>query len=83
MRLSQVDRGRVESRLTPSLRYACCYWVYHVEQAGEMFADFNGILAFLREHLLHWFEALSLLEKLPEAVHALRSMELLTVSSLL
>jgi hypothetical protein len=34
-------------------------------------------LGFLHEHLLHWLEVLSLLERLPEAVHALRSLVLM------
>jgi hypothetical protein len=43
--------------------------------------DLGSISDFLYVHLLHWLEALSLLRKLPEAVHGLRDLELLTVSN--
>ncbi len=77
--LSNVDRRQIDRCLTPSLQYACCHWTHHVMQAHEHFADYNSIVDFLHAHLLHWLEVLSLLERLLEAVHALRSLELLTV----
>ncbi len=78
--LSDVDRREIDRCLTPSLQYACCHWTHHVLRAPEHFVDYNSIVDFLHVHLLHWLEVLSLLERLPEAVHALRSLELLTVS---
>jgi hypothetical protein len=80
IRISQVDAAAIERCLPHSLRYACRYWVHHVQNAKEMFMDWDSVLAFIHEHLLHWVEALSLLKRAPEAVRMLRSLELLTVS---
>ncbi len=80
IRLSQIDRDHVQRSLSPSLQYACCYWCYHIQQAGEAFLSWGRVLAFLNEHLLHWLESLSLLERLQEAVHVLQRVELHTVS---
>jgi hypothetical protein len=81
VRLSHIDRRLIEQRLPSSLQYACYYWTHHVGQAAEAFEDHHEILAFLQKHLLHWLEALSLLEKLPEVVLVLGSLEQLTVGA--
>jgi NACHT domain len=60
------------------IEYACCYWVYHLSdyfmQANKAILD-KAILCdggivhrFLQEHLLHWLEALSLLQKMSESI---------------
>ncbi|KAK6519344.1 hypothetical protein TWF281_003178 [Arthrobotrys megalospora] len=55
--------------LTPIL-YAFSYWVDHfcgIESSGdgEGLSDVDG---FLREHLLHWLEALSLIKEIPDTI---------------
>lgn len=43
------------------LQYACRYWVGHLEQSDiDLFHD-KAIEIFLREHFLHWLEALSVM----------------------
>lgn len=63
---------------TPSLapiRYACVYWVDHLHEMGphsEMFLHDTGMVdVFLREHLLHWLEALSLIKSMSSSVFAI------------
>jgi hypothetical protein len=80
--ISQLDRSVVKQWLSPSVEYACRYWLHHAQQADEMFDDLSGISRFLHKHLLHWLEALSLLRRPLEAIHVLGSLELLTVSRL-
>jgi hypothetical protein len=82
VRLSAVDSAQIERCFPPSLQYACRCWAHHVQKAEGMFADSDGVLAFLHEHFLHWVEALSLLRCLPEALHMLRSLEHHTVRGL-
>jgi hypothetical protein len=77
--LSEVQPGLVEERLFPALRYACCYWVYHVREGDVLSTDAEAISAFLREHLLHWLEALSLIERLRDAILILRELEQIMV----
>ena len=56
-----------------SIRYACVYWVDHLceiksghDRVG--LCDNDTIDVFLKEHFLHWLEALSLLKRMSEGV---------------
>jgi hypothetical protein len=65
--------------------YAYEYWIAHlqgcVEDCRSDLIDGGKIHKFLQEHLLHWLEAMSLLQKIPEAVEALHQLHsLLSVS---
>jgi len=73
------------------IRYACVYWVDHLCHLYEINCNlqelglYDGGLInfFLKEHFLHWLEALSLMRSTSSAVAAVRKLEkLLTVSSL-
>jgi hypothetical protein len=60
------------------IEYACCYWVYHLSDYfmrpnmavsdKAMISDGGIVHRFLQEHLLHWLEALSLLQKISESI---------------
>jgi WD40 repeat protein len=80
--ISEVQPGVVEERLFPALRYACCYWVHHVHEGDVLSSDVEAVSAFLHEHLLHWLEALSLMERLRDAILMLRDLELIMVRKL-
>ncbi|KAJ0165378.1 Vegetative incompatibility protein HET-E-1 [Colletotrichum tanaceti] len=57
-------------------RYSCVYWVSHLadgshagqEQHEQGLQDDGPAHAFLKEHYLHWLEALSLLESVSEGI---------------
>ncbi|KAK1585139.1 WD40-repeat-containing domain protein [Colletotrichum navitas] len=58
-----------------SVRYSCVYWVSHLaegcneqSQWGRELCDGGPVYTFLKKHLLHWFEALSLLGSLSEGI---------------
>ena len=57
---SEVDEGKITSHLSPELRYACRYWVYHLKRSQRYINDKDSTDIFLRQHLLHWLEAMSL-----------------------
>ncbi|KAF2994064.1 hypothetical protein E8E13_002329 [Curvularia kusanoi] len=61
------------------IAYACEHWAKHVQAGGKccrgMLADGGEVLVFLKQHLLHWLEAMSLLQKIPEAILALQKLE--------
>ncbi|KAI1113874.1 hypothetical protein F5Y14DRAFT_416893 [Nemania sp. NC0429] len=65
-----------------AIHYACVYWADHLENAkGEGQQDLEdggSVHKFLRKHLLHWLEALSLLKSFGSGIEALTK-----VSSLL
>jgi WD40 repeat protein len=71
-----------------SIRYACEYWVDHLCGGGndpsiamgdlsyqEYFSDKARVHQFLRQHLLHWFEALSLIGKISKGIIGLYTLE--------
>ncbi|KAH8744334.1 WD domain-containing protein [Hyaloscypha finlandica] len=65
---SDVGRQVVDEHLSPEVQYACRYWVYHVEKSNSQFSNGQAVLDFLQEHLLHWFEALSWMDRISEGV---------------
>jgi hypothetical protein len=73
--------SRVQNSCLVQIAYACEYWVKHL-QAGEracsgILADGAKVHSFFQKHLLHWLEAMSLLQKMSEAILALQQLQLL------
>ena len=68
------------------IRYACIYWVDHLCEIKSSYNEVglynNGTIdVFLRQHFLHWLEALSLIKGISEGVLAMAKLiGLLTVS---
>ena len=73
--VSDVTRSQVEQCIPPELKYACLYWIQHLQKSDIVLYDENKIHEFLRLHLLHWLEAIAWLEKPSEAILALISLE--------
>jgi hypothetical protein len=61
--------------LPKEVQYACLYWVQHIQKSETQLQDNGQRHMFLKEHLLHWLEALSLMGKTPEGVLAISSLE--------
>jgi hypothetical protein len=77
---SEVKRSLVDQCLPDHIQYACCYWVGHLLQGnielcqneelcqnGKL-CDYRKVYEFLKDHFLHWLEALSLIGKMSEGV---------------
>lgn len=74
-----IDQRDIDGNIPADLRYACLYWVYHLQRSGGVMHD--DIIAFLYEHFLHWLEALSLLGRLSDGALALMKLrEMIEVS---
>ncbi|GKT61935.1 G-protein beta WD-40 repeats containing [Colletotrichum tofieldiae] len=58
---SAIEKSALQKQLPPHVRYACLYWFYHLEKAGQSLKDDDKISEFLQTHFLHWLEALSIL----------------------
>ena len=57
-------KERHDRFLPPELRYACEFWAVHLSQASRSDEELMKELeVFCNKHILHWVEALSLLEK--------------------
>ncbi|VUC28719.1 unnamed protein product [Clonostachys rosea] len=55
------------------LEYPCVFWVDHLKEIQNWHKRIqDDIEAFIQRHLLNWLEAASLLEKMPEAVEAVK-----------
>lgn len=64
-----------------SIRYSCEYWVDHLcaldDQClrdGKLLDDDGEVLAFLKVHLLHWLESLSLIHSFSAGVQCIRKL---------
>lgn len=74
---SEVGSHLTDSRLTPDLKYACRYWVYHLERCNSLIDDQSEAISFLEKYLLHWLEAMALLGRAFEIFHVIKSAETL------
>ncbi|KAL4968200.1 WD40-repeat-containing domain protein [Aspergillus stella-maris] len=58
---TEIDQKTIKDYLTPELQYSCRYWATHYTQCGIFGGDSIEVFGFLKEHLLHWIEAMSIL----------------------
>src|SRR5277367_1832640 len=79
--VEEAESDRIGQCLPPELQYACRYWVRHLQGSQVLILDNGPVHAFLREHLLNWLEALSLMRKTSEGVLAVISLDSLVVVS--
>jgi hypothetical protein len=79
VRIQEVaGTGRIENSSLAPIAYACEYWIEHLQASGRggsgIIADGGKVHKFFQKHLLHWLEAMSLLQKVPEAISALQEL---------
>ena len=71
----ELDSIVVNKLFPASLQYACRYWVHHAERSHMQIHDHDKVHIFLQKHFLHWLEALSLIDRLTEAIEHLRMLQ--------
>jgi hypothetical protein len=76
--VSDVRISHVQQCLAPEAQYACLYWVRHLISSGQRSLDTGDMHEFLREHALHWMEAMSWMGKTSEAIEAMTLLESIT-----
>lgn len=69
-----VDRLRVSTRISEELRYSRSWWIHHIAEAGDNLDDNGPVHCFLKEHFLHWIEAVHLIVNDIDAVRSLEAM---------
>jgi hypothetical protein len=74
---TKIDSQTIDRRLPADVRYACRHWVYHLENNNRPIRDQDRVHIFLREHFLHWLEALSLIGKISESIPLIHTLQLL------
>ncbi|KIL62673.1 hypothetical protein M378DRAFT_752536 [Amanita muscaria Koide BX008] len=67
-----ITDEQLEAKVPQQLRYACVYWVNHFELANIDVDLMNRLEKFAADHMLYWFEVLSLIGKLDSAHRAIR-----------
>jgi hypothetical protein len=72
--VAEVEKDRVEQCLPPEMQYACLYWIQHLQKSDVRLRDDDQVHTFLKEHFLHWLEALSWMDKVSEGIHAISSL---------
>jgi hypothetical protein len=72
--LQDIASSQVEQYLLPELQYACLYWVHHLLKSGWGVCDNDITHQFLKVHLLHWLEALSIIGKVSEGILMVNSL---------
>jgi hypothetical protein len=78
---SEINKDTIDSNLPPELQYSCCYWVQHLECSGRSIEDGDATHRFLKIHLLHWLEAMSLIKEMSLCVRlVVRLQRLVTVN---
>ncbi|KAH7392014.1 WD40-repeat-containing domain protein [Phaeosphaeria sp. MPI-PUGE-AT-0046c] len=63
------------------VQYACCHWIDHLANSKPQLCDNDNVHNFLKEHCLHWLEAISWMSKISEGIRAISSLEMLTRTS--
>lgn len=80
--VTDMESSHIEQFLSPAVKYACLYWVQHLQKSGGQLRDQDLVYEFLQTHLLHWFEALGWMGKTSEGILAIYSLEALVRVSL-
>lgn len=78
---SYVQGDQIEQCLPAEVQYACRYWMQHLERSDASLFDNRQVDMFLRQQLLCWLEALSLLGRTSEGILAITSLESLLMVS--
>ena len=77
--ITDVSPLTVKDQISEVLEYACINWASHVaniKSTGEVVRDvWDALYSFFDEKLLQWFECLSLLTQLGDAVSSLQKLE--------
>jgi hypothetical protein len=78
---AEIDRKQLEHCILPELQYACLYWANHLAKSGVQLRDNDKVHGFLKQHFLHWLEALSWVGKVSEGIYAISSLESIALVS--
>lgn len=73
--IADIDSSRIKHRLPSEVQYACLHWIHHLQKSGTQLYDNDQLHQFLQQHLLHWLEALSWMQAIPQGVRAIASLK--------
>ncbi|PGH08774.1 hypothetical protein AJ79_05873 [Helicocarpus griseus UAMH5409] len=76
---TEIGSQKIEASLPIVVQYACRFWVYHLERSNIRITDGDPVDIFLREYLLRWIEALSLIGRINETIAMVTTLQKLVV----
>jgi hypothetical protein len=62
--------------IQPQLQYACTNWIQRFAKGATQLNNSSRVYSFLKEHFLHWLEALGWLRRVSKGIHAINLLEL-------
>ncbi|PYH90296.1 WD40 repeat-like protein [Aspergillus ellipticus CBS 707.79] len=68
---TDIDDKTIQVHIPTQLQYSCRYWAHHLEQTKRPLVDNDEIHMFLKAHLLHWLEVMSILELISECIRSI------------
>lgn len=75
VRRYEIQKTVFESHVPPELRYACRYWIRHLENGDESVIKWTLVEDFLKLHFLHWLEVMSLLGWVSETIRGIQAIQ--------
>jgi len=70
-----IDQNTIDEKISPAVRYACRFWVFHLNESNLSIHCYGKIMDFMRKHFLHWIEVLSWLGRLSESIDHIRKLQ--------
>ena len=74
----KVNDQIIGNALSLEVRYACRYWVYHLEQSRNRIRDGDLVDVFLQKYFLYWLEAMSFMGEAAESIRVISTLQSLT-----
>ena len=75
----------IKGSVLPPITYACEYWIEHFStcypESDNVLLDTVKVHRFFQKHLLHWVEAMSLLNKISDAIAAIQKLQTVVIVS--
>jgi hypothetical protein len=75
MGVEEILKDTLNAALSPSLSYACRFWMRHASLADLQIDDVGSIYDFVSQHLLHWVEAMSLIGAVADSIRQWASLQ--------
>jgi hypothetical protein len=73
--VADIESSRIEQCLPAEVKYACLYWVQHLQRSRAQLCDNDEVHQFLKRYFLQWLEALGWIGKTSEGILAIFLLE--------
>ncbi|EED23321.1 G-protein beta WD-40 repeats containing protein, putative [Talaromyces stipitatus ATCC 10500] len=76
-----IDARSIARCIKAEVQYSCRYWTHHLMQGSDPSSLLEDAFSILRDHILHWMEAMSILGLMSEAVIMVNTLNSLTAEN--